>query len=164
MAITDTSLSDYSNDPYHGGNFFVTWREAGDASMYAGVVVEEADSHEEVKIGATGSTDWFGFMALMPDIDTDSTIDADGDPIRIYLPGQGTILWLRHDGNADQTYAAGKYAEKSTNTAGCVELWGFTDADNIAQNTMATVVGKSFYDETEGTSTGTNQNWNRFIT
>lgn len=166
MAITDTDLSDYNNSPYHGGNFFITWREAGDTSLKAGALAEEADSAEEVKIATTTVTDSayaFAVMACMADLDTDTAIQTAGDPVRLYLLGQGTILWLQHDGNADQTYKAGYWAQKSSNTAGAVELWSYTDGTHVSDN-LAHVVGKSFYDETEGTSTGANANWNRFIT
>ena len=74
MAIAE--LSDYHNDTYVGGNFYMAWWEAGDSSHQCGYVIEDdASSDEEVIVCSTDGIPC-AVTALQHDLDIDTAVTA----------------------------------------------------------------------------------------
>ncbi|MHA1795222.1 MAG: hypothetical protein ACTSUK_03860 [Promethearchaeota archaeon] len=135
MAATD--LSYYANDPYIGGPYAVRWFQAGDGNMKAGYVCMD-DDEDEVKICATNGVP-FGVIGRSPAVDLDTAISS-GEPVKVYIIGVGTMMWLKHDGT-NQTVTKGGHLARSDGTAGAVENFSYTDGA-VATDTLQVVVGK----------------------
>lgn len=144
---------------YFGGQFYVVWRECEGTNIQAGLVLTEGSAREELQLCGTAHP--FSVAGVMPNVDVDTTNTAAGDQWRSYLLGMGTIMWCALSDTADDDpYAGHPFVVDGGNHAGMLTSYSYSDG----ATELSYLVGRSFYDDTLGKSTGTNHHlWNRII-